>query len=51
VDLDISQMLQKVGTCIIYLSQLNANALYLMHIKKYVPHPHKSLSSNPLSVI
>lgn len=52
VGLDISQMLQKVGT--LYYLLITAQCKCIVshaHRKKYVPLPHKSLSSNPLSVI
>jgi hypothetical protein len=52
VDLDITQMLQKVGT--LYYLHITAQCKCIVpdaHRKKYVPLPHKSLPSNPLSVI
>jgi hypothetical protein len=52
VDLDISQMLQKVGTlyCLLITAQCKCIVPHA-HRKKYVPLPHKPLSSHPLSVI
>jgi len=51
VDLDIRQMLQKVGTLYYLLITARKCIVPHAHRKEYVPLPHKSLSSNPLSVI